>query len=102
MSAVLEFLRRRWEVLVGGFALAALGLYLRWPTHVELPLTPPDQGQGLGLTELIQRVKSEVEASTNKSIAEKKAPLFELKTVDLEASFVVKASKTKTGHITYS
>ena len=92
------------KLLLGVIILMAL------PYLVHYAIPSPDQTSKLGrpsgdepleLNKLIRRVKQELAASEQEMVANHEAPLFELKQVDLELSFVLRARSLANGKVDY-
>ena len=74
---------------------------LRQRSQMAASLGGGSPDQGLGVTELIKRVRDELAASEKDIQTHNEAALFEVKRFDLEISFVVTASSTVQGGFDY-
>jgi len=63
--------------------------------------TPTNAREGLGVNELIREVKQELRQASDEMRQNNEAALFQLKTFDLEVSFVARAVATTSGKVTY-
>jgi hypothetical protein len=78
--------------------LIAMILNHRWKANSDLL---ERQSEGLGVKELIERVKSELIASEMERRAANAAALFEIKDFDIEVKFMVSTVKTVSGKLDY-
>jgi len=72
--------------------------------HSRFAQAPPPQArppEGLGITDLIRKVKQELAAADEQARQNREAALFQMKDFDLELSFMVQARSVTHGKVNY-
>jgi len=99
LKRIRSIMSRQWKAVI---STAVLLLFLFIALSIwNRPPPMPTLDEGLGISDLIARVRQELAESEKRRINEEKAALFNVKSFDLEIGFVVRAQRTEKGGVEY-
>ena|ERR1019366_9397132 len=89
------------ELLLLALVAIAAAVWIQSRTPVSTALTPLEARTSLGLQELVQSLKTELEQMESQRLSEKRGALFRVKDFDLELSFVLKHNSKDSAKLEY-
>jgi hypothetical protein len=89
------------EDIIIGIVIVLLIMFLGYKHWIK-EAGGSTKNEGLGIDDLLQGVKAELTKAERHRIEIGEAPLFEVKTFDLEVNFLVKATTKEKGEVEYS
>lgn len=89
------------ELLLLAFVAFAAVAWINWRTPAPAAAAPIDKRTTLGLQELVQSLKGELEQMESKRLSQQQGALFRIKDFDLELSFVLKRSEKDSSKLEY-
>ena len=89
------------ELLLLAFSGVAVSAWIYWRVPAVASVPPLERRSSLGLQELVQNLKTELEQMESERLSNQRGALFHVKDFDLELSFVLKRSSKDSAKLEY-